>query len=152
MMWQVPPLSKDGTLRLHGTSVAFEERAVLLVGPSGSGKSSLALQLMASGAALICDDQVCVSKSGAGVLRVSAPKTAMDLIEARGFGLLNADLREASCLSLIIDMGTVETERLPKYRCVEILGETIRFIHKCDTPAFFAAVRQYLLCGEVQVT
>ena len=40
---------------LHASCVAVAGRAVLITGPSGSGKSSLALTLLAHGAALVAD-------------------------------------------------------------------------------------------------
>ena len=42
--------------KMHATSVALEDNGVLIEGPSGSGKSDLALRLIDSGATLISDD------------------------------------------------------------------------------------------------
>jgi len=42
---------------LHASCVCLEGRAVLIRGASGSGKSGLALQLIALGAALVADDR-----------------------------------------------------------------------------------------------
>ena len=42
---------------VYGTAVAIDGRAVLLRGPSGSGKSDLALRLIEGGAMLVSDDQ-----------------------------------------------------------------------------------------------
>ncbi|MFQ5437976.1 MAG: HPr kinase/phosphorylase, partial [Paracoccaceae bacterium] len=42
---------------VHAGAVAFDRRAVLILGPSGSGKSSLALELMSRGASLVSDDR-----------------------------------------------------------------------------------------------
>ena len=46
------------SLTLHATCVAMEGRGVLIIGPSGSGKSELALALMAHGARLVADYRV----------------------------------------------------------------------------------------------
>ena len=43
---------------LHGSAVAFGARGLLILGGSGSGKSSLALRLVQHGAALVADDRV----------------------------------------------------------------------------------------------
>ena len=42
---------------IHATAVSIEDKGILIVGKSGSGKSSLALSLIAKGAHLICDDR-----------------------------------------------------------------------------------------------
>ena len=41
------------TLNLHATAVVIDGHAILLTGPSGSGKSDLALRLIDRGAGLI---------------------------------------------------------------------------------------------------
>ena len=43
---------------VHGSAIAIHGKGVLLLGPSGSGKSDLALRLIDRGAKLICDDVV----------------------------------------------------------------------------------------------
>ena len=52
-------------LLVHGTCVDLDGRGILLRGPSGSGKSDLALRLIDSGARLVADDQVVVGTSEA---------------------------------------------------------------------------------------
>ena len=47
---------------MHASCVSYENHAVLILGPSGIGKSSLALQLMALGAVLVADDKTCLRK------------------------------------------------------------------------------------------
>jgi serine kinase of HPr protein (carbohydrate metabolism regulator) len=42
---------------LHASTVASDGRAVLITGPSGSGKSDLALRLIDRGFALVSDDR-----------------------------------------------------------------------------------------------
>lgn len=52
-------------IHLHATAVAIDGRALLLTGPSGSGKSDLALRLIDRGAQLIADDLVpCIVQNG----------------------------------------------------------------------------------------
>ncbi len=48
----------------HASAVVLDGRAVLLTGPSGSGKSSVALALRRRGAGFLADDVVAVSRSG----------------------------------------------------------------------------------------
>ena len=49
---------------LHTSTVALDGRAVLISGPSGSGKSDLALRLLDRGFVLVSDDQTIVRKDG----------------------------------------------------------------------------------------
>ena len=50
------PPAESGDLTVHGTTVARAGRAVLILGASGTGKSALALQMIALGARLVADD------------------------------------------------------------------------------------------------
>jgi len=46
----------------HATTVAVAGRGLMIEGPSGSGKSALALELMAFGAELVADDRTRVAR------------------------------------------------------------------------------------------
>lgn len=76
----------------HGTAVQVGETGLLFIGPSGSGKSSLALQLMFSArlaghkAALVSDDQVFLQAVNGAVI-ASAPASISGMIELRGSGI-----------------------------------------------------------------
>jgi len=60
-------LAHEGNLVLHAAGVAAADGAVLIVGPSGSGKSSLAVSLHNAGIRLLGDDAIVVSGSGENV-------------------------------------------------------------------------------------
>ena len=62
-------------------------RGVLITGPSGSGKSDLALRALDAGFRLVADDRVLLWTS-AGKLFGKAPETLHGLIESRGQGVL----------------------------------------------------------------
>jgi HPr kinase/phosphorylase len=116
------------TLLVHATSVAVDGRAVLLRGPSGSGKSDLALRLIDAGARLVADDRSQLHRDGDAVL-VRAPATIAGLIEARGIGILRLDSLAEARLSLIADLVAPETvERLPEPRSETILGVSVPLI------------------------
>ena len=71
----------------QATCVAINGRAVLIEGPPGSGKSSLALTLIDRGAVLIGDDGVTLQPRG-GRLYASPPPNIAGLLEVRNLGLL----------------------------------------------------------------
>lgn len=131
---------------LHASCVAFGDRAVLILGPSGVGKSALALNLMALGAALVADDRVALSPC-AGALVASAPPGLPSLIEARGIGLLQANLQGTAQLALAVDLGQAETHRLPPPRHLVVQGVTVALVLGPVTGHFPAAIRHYVLSG-----
>lgn len=131
---------------VHGTAVALNGHALLFLGPSGSGKSSLALQMMALGAALVSDDLVWLSEAEEQVMLGIPPQASGPrAIEARGFGLLNARVTDPSPLCAIIDMSQCATDRLPAEKRVQVGPICVPLFHKVDTPSFPAVLRQYLM-------
>ena len=81
---------------LHATCVAVDGRGLLILGPSGSGKSGLALRLIALGATLVSDDRTRIT-AHEGLLTATCPSPAiLGLIEARGLGLLRAPVTESA--------------------------------------------------------
>ncbi|MEZ5732446.1 MAG: HPr kinase/phosphatase C-terminal domain-containing protein [Paracoccaceae bacterium] len=136
----------EETLHLHATTVAWSGRGVLLMGPSGSGKSGLALQLMAWGCDLVSDDGTVLSRRD-GAVYASAPAAIRGRIEARGIGLLAAATVPAARLHLAVDLGTVETHRLPPERVTEFLGCALPLLHSVESAHFPAAILQYLKAG-----
>lgn len=119
---------------LHATSVAISGCGVLIRGRSGSGKSSLALDLIALGAVLISDDRTIATPTPDG-LHLAAPPTIAGRIEARGMGILALSYTEAAA-GLVVDLDTPETERLPPTRETVIAGATLRLQRRLDSPAF----------------
>ena len=135
---------------IHGTSVALntghDHAGALIVGQPGSGKSELALELMAMGARLVADDQTRLDLRDGRVL-LSAPPVLRGVIEMRGVGLLRADPLDSAPLALVVDLDTAETERLPAPRWQMVEGCRVPLLRKSASRAFAAAIRQYLLAG-----
>lgn len=75
------------TIVYRATAVAIAERAVLIEGPPGSGKSGLALALIDRGAVLIGDDGVTLKQHGNRLL-ASPPPNIAGMLEVRNLGLL----------------------------------------------------------------
>ncbi|MQQ08685.1 serine kinase [Epibacterium sp. SM1979] len=131
---------------LHASCVVFGGRAVLILGASGSGKSSLALQLLAYGATLVSDDRTEVMCEGHQLV-AKAPAAISGLIEARGLGILRAETCEKATVCAIVTMDEIETERLPPKRCMDILSVAVPVFHKGESPSFAAGVLQFLKGG-----
>ncbi|NCP14925.1 MAG: serine kinase [Sphingomonadales bacterium] len=99
-------------LVLQASAVAISGRAVLIEGPPGSGKSSLALALLDRGAGLIGDDGVTLTVQGKCLIATPPPNIA-GLLEVRGVGLVRHDLAEPAPVALILTLGGPAPERLP---------------------------------------
>jgi len=99
---------------VHGTTVALEGEGVLLRGPSGSGKSDLALRLIDGGAQLIADDQTELTRVADGLLARS-PASIAGRMEVRGVGILRVPTVPSALLRLVIDLVALDrVERLPE--------------------------------------
>lgn len=86
---------------LHQAScVAIGGRALLIEGPPGSGKSSLALALIDRGAMLVGDDGVALEPRG-GRLWALPPPNIRGLIEVRHVALLTLPVTEAPVALLL---------------------------------------------------
>ncbi len=133
--------------RIHASAVAVDGRGVLILGPSGSGKSSLALQLIALGGQLIADDQVMLHRAGDAVI-AAAPATLAGLIEARGIGLIRAPSAPAP-LALVVDLGQAETERLPPIRHTGVMDMPLPLVLGPLTAHLSAAICQLLRGGRI---
>lgn len=123
---------------------------MLIIGPSGSGKSSLALALMALGAALVADDRVVLTHTPANVI-ASAPPSLKGLIEARFVGLLHADSVASAPVAAVVDLGTEETDRLPYARHTPVLGQSVPLLRAGPQPIFAPALVQFMKAGRKDV-
>lgn len=98
----------------HASTVAVDGRAVLISGPSGSGKSDLALRLLDRGFTLVSDDQTIVRREGSKLI-ASAPPNIAGKLEIRGVGIVDMDTVKDVPLALVVQL-TSEIERLPDER------------------------------------
>ena len=96
---------------VHASTVALDGRAVLITGPSGSGKSDLALRMLDRGFTLVSDDQTIVKKDGSRLI-ASAPPTIAGKLEIRGIGIVEMQRSENVPVALIVEL-TSEIQRMP---------------------------------------
>src|SRR5215510_10190697 len=104
---------------VHATAVKVGHLAVLIRGPSGSGKSRLAFDLIMAGragvverAVLVGDDRVHLATVGNEIEVRPAPVLA-GLIEIRGLGIRRCDFVEHATVGLVVDLGADDADRLP---------------------------------------
>jgi serine kinase of HPr protein (carbohydrate metabolism regulator) len=98
----------------HASTVAVDGRAVLISGPSGSGKSDLALRLLDRGFTLVSDDQTIVRRDGNRLI-ASAPPNIKGKLEIRGVGIVEMETVTDVPVALYVEL-TSEIVRLPDDR------------------------------------
>jgi serine kinase of HPr protein (carbohydrate metabolism regulator) len=96
---------------IHASTVATEGRAVVIAGPSGSGKSDLALRLLDRGFTLVSDDQTTIKRDGDRLI-ASAPPNIAGKLEIRGIGIVDMDVHGDVPVALFVEL-TSEIQRLP---------------------------------------
>ena len=104
---------------IHATAVLVGARAVLIQGPSGSGKSRLALALLQAAAQgfipfarLVADDRAHIEATH-GRLLVRPAEALAGLIEVRGLGIRRLPHEPLAVVGLVVELGQPEAERLP---------------------------------------
>jgi HPr kinase/phosphorylase len=104
---------------IHASAVLVGARAVLIRGPSGSGKSRLALALLQAAdrgalpfARLVADDRAHVEAVHGRLLVRPAPALA-GLIEVRGLGIRRVPYEPLAVAGTLIELGQAEVDRAP---------------------------------------
>src|SRR4051794_40356062 len=125
---------------LHASCVAVDGLGVLIRGPSGSGKSDLALRLIDDGAELVADDYCEVVKEN-GRLVAKAPSLIAGRMEVRGHGIVSLPHRDTAEIGAVIDLAPWrEIERLPEESTCTIAGMVLPWI-RLDPTTVSAAAR-----------
>jgi serine kinase of HPr protein (carbohydrate metabolism regulator) len=120
----VPRLSAE---TIHASTVSIDGRAVLIAGPSGSGKSDLALRLLDRGFKLVSDDRTVVRRDGEKLI-ASAPPNIAGKLEIRGLGIVEMETVENVPVALFVEL-TSDIQRLPdENRERPVLGVVVPLI------------------------
>jgi serine kinase of HPr protein (carbohydrate metabolism regulator) len=132
---------------LQAGCVAIGGRGILIAGPSGSGKSSLALALIDRGAVLVGDDGVVLSVHAGQLWAAPHPNTA-GMLEVRNLGILRfpflAEVRV--CLKVVLDREAPRHIEQADRDCVDGLAiPVVRLWPDSPVPALKAelALREY---------
>ena len=122
-------------------------RGVLIQGPSGIGKSDLALRTLSLGCRLVADDRVSAFGS-AGRLFGRPPAPLRGLLELRGLGVVPVDTLDLVEISLVIDcVAAGAVERMPEITSLLLLGVEVPTMAICPLEASAPAK----LCRAVEV-
>lgn len=114
-------------INIHATLVSLNNKGILLIGESGTGKSDIALRMiMEKGAELVADDRVdieCINNKLIG----SAPKEIEGLLEVRNVGISHFPFKQQAEIALCIELCSKkdQLERLPEDEYVDFLGVSI---------------------------
>ncbi|MEA2934185.1 MAG: hypothetical protein QOD74_831 [Variibacter sp.] len=113
---------------IHASAVLVGARAVLIRGPSGSGKSRLVwamLEAARSGllrfARLVADDRAHVEAVNGRLLVRPAAELA-GLIELHGLGIRRLPHEPVAAVGWVVDLAAPEAERLPEQENTVIAG------------------------------
>jgi HPr kinase/phosphorylase len=138
---------------IHASAVLVGAKAVLIRGPSGSGKSLLAWNLVQAGAhgdlpfaRLVADDRAYVEAHGSRLLVRPAPQLA-GMIEVHGLGIRQLAYEPKAAIGWVIDLASPDGARMPGKEAQEttVLGVAVPLLSiATDTdalPLFLAWLR-----------
>jgi len=105
---------------IHASAVLVGPKAVVIRGPSGSGKSRLAWDLLIAAtqglvpfARLVADDRAYL-ENHAGRLVVRPAQSLAGMIEIRGLGIRKVEVEPLAVVGLIVDLDAPDSVRHPE--------------------------------------
>ena len=121
----------DAPSNIHATAIVVGKTGLLLLGPSGWGKSMLAFtciaeaQRMNISSVLVADDQVLISRRGEDVI-AQCPPTIAGLIELRGTGIVRMPHIDEARMHYAVLPGNVTGEdRVPPANERSVIAEGV---------------------------
>ncbi len=108
-------------LTLHGVFMEIMAIGVLITGPSGIGKSELAMELITRGHRLVADDAPLFSRIAPDIINGTCPEALQDFLEVRGLGVINvrelfgdSAIKNSKYLRLITRLEPMKSNQLLK--------------------------------------
>ena len=135
---------------IHASCVSIDGAGLLIVGASGSGKSSLAFELLGLGATLVADDRTEIHVENAGI-RAQSPNNIAGLIEARSLGIMKIPYLAKTDIRAMVDLDQVEASRLPIADSRLLLGVSIPCLKRIENTAFPSMLLHYLMYGRQDI-
>lgn len=126
-------------ITIHGVFMEIMAIGVLITGPSGVGKSELALELITRGHRLVADDAPQFSRLAPEIVNGTCPDALRDFLEVRGLGIINVRrlygstaIKNSKYLRLIVRLEPMDKDQMVKldrlegsYRTRKILDTDI---------------------------
>lgn len=138
---------------VHATALIVGHRGILIRGPSGSGKSRLALSLLQSAGSgfvrLVGDDRIHLAAVNGRLLM--RPATALaGLIELRGLGIVRLPFEPVAVAHLVVDLAAPDAARIPDpaAQSVEIAGVRLARLPVAPGGDPFSQLLGFLQFGE----
>ena len=135
---------------IHGTAFLAGEKGILIVGPSGSGKSALALAMIGTlrnerrFSRLVADDQLYASVHG-GRLVCHAPAAIAGLAEVYGFGPRRMASEPAAVIDLVARL-------VPAVSLARMPDEASEVVAGCRLPRIDLPARDVISAGRILIS
>ena len=138
-------------MEIQATAISYKKQAILILGSSGVGKTSLALQLMERGATLISDDVVEIYIKN-NQLFCKAKEKLKGVVEVRGLGLVGGlKVAKSTPVLCAIRLHKKPTERFPKQKTISFWNKKIPVFdfYACNTTEISVLYAIRTLLGEL---
>ena len=122
-------------ITIHGVFMEVNAIGLLITGPSGIGKSELALELIARGQRLVADDAPLFSRIAPDIINGTCPAALQDFLEVRGLGVINvrelfgdSAIKINKYLRLIVRLEPMKKGKQLKFDRLEGSYKTVRLL------------------------
>lgn len=138
----------SGESAVHGVALVVGDEGLLIRGPAGAGKTSLALELIARAGAqglfarLVADDRVLL-RAMSGRLIASPHPAIAGRLEVRGLGVVAAPHLPSAIVRLVVDLDP-QAPRMPEGAGETTLaGVSVPLLRTQREMAFYCLIRPF---------